>query len=100
MLTDKKRNVLIQERKWLEANKNVAVNKNMPYQTPEEKRAYMKAYEKTNSEYYRLYRLAHRDKWHAKIVCDCGAIVSRINTNAHLRTVKHQTRIQTLAESI
>jgi len=90
MLTDKKRNVLIQERKWLEACIDVAVNKNMPYQTPEEKRSYMKAYEKTNAEYYRAYRLAHRDKWNSKIVCDCGAITSRINKNTHLKTAKHQ----------
>jgi hypothetical protein len=98
MLTDKKRNVLLQERKWLEENIDVAVNKNLPCQSPEEKRAYMKQYEKTNAEYYRLYRLAHRDKWNAKIVCECGTTISRINKNTHTKSTKHQTRIQSQSE--
>ena len=89
MLTDKKREVYALERKWIETHRDKAINKNIPCQTPEEKRAYMRAYEKENAEYYKAYRDAHKDKWHSKIVCDCGSIVSRINQYAHLKTVKH-----------
>lgn len=90
MLVEKKREILQQERKWIEENRAVAVNKNLPCQTPEEKKAYMKAYEKSHVDYYKAYRLAHRDKWHSKIVCNCGAIISRINMNTHLKTTKHE----------
>ena len=67
MLTDKKREVYALERKWIETHRDKAINKNIPCQTPEEKRAYMRAYEKENAEYYKAYRDAHKDKWHSKI---------------------------------
>ena len=93
MLTDKKREVYALERKWIETHRDKAINKNIPCQTQDEKRAYMRAYEKENAEYYKAYRNAHKDKWHSKVECACGSIVSRINQYAHLKTDKHHKKL-------
>jgi hypothetical protein len=58
--------------------------------TKEEKQAYMLAYEHQHADYYKAYRLAHRDKWQEKIVCECGAFVNRINKGTHLKSKKHE----------
>ena len=90
ILANKKQEILQLERKWLEIHKDVAVNKNLPCQTKEEKQAYMLAYEHQHADYYKAYRLAHRDKWQEKIVCECGAFVNRINKGTHLKSKKHE----------
>jgi hypothetical protein len=90
VLSNKKQEVLQTERRWIETHRAVAVNKNLPCQTPEEKKAYILAYEHSHSDYYKAYRLAHRDKWQSRVACGCGATVNRINMGTHLKSAKHE----------
>ena len=64
-----KQELLWKEREWVE--KSECVNVRLPITTPEERKE------------------KNKEKLNEKITCECGAIISRVNKAAHLRTKKH-----------
>jgi hypothetical protein len=83
------------ERYWIEQNKNLIINKNIPTQTVKERNNRNYAINHENlKERSRIYRQQNNQEYK----CDCGATIREYNKNNHNKSDKHQTylMIQTL----
>lgn len=93
----------IEEEKRLEYGCNL--NSNRCYRTEDQKKEYFKQWRKNNPDYHKIwneinndyqkaYREKNRDyrlqKNNEKVVCECGACITRVNKSVHERTNKHQ----------
>jgi hypothetical protein len=83
------------ERHWIEQNKNLIVNINIPTRTTKERndRNYVNNQE-ILKEHSKLYRQQHKKEYK----CECGTIMNEYHKIQHIKTDKHLTylMIQTL----
>lgn len=95
VICDNKMELLYRERWFIENEPNV-VNKSRPIISEEERKKAVLDYEHANPEYYKAYRDAHRDKWQADYVCECGITCRRINKNRHEQSIQHKDHMANL----
>jgi len=76
------------ERYWIEQNKNLIVNINIPSRTDKERyqdnKEIIKIYMEKNKEHFDSYRKINHE-------CECGGNYLYTHKSRHLKSIKHQT---------
>lgn len=93
------------EREYIEKYKDIIVNNRLkPIATKEEKDENKKKinekFKEENKDYIKEYNIKYQQenkkRLQEKIVCDCGSNISRYHKSHHLKTLKHQTYLNSL----
>lgn len=87
--------LLYRERHFIESELNV-VNKSRPIISIEERKKAVLDYERANRPYYKAYRDAHKHKWQADYICQCGITCRLINKNRHQQSIQHKDHMANL----
>lgn len=98
---ENKKELLGRERYYIELNRDICVNKNIPNREVKEtqKEYYMKNINKikeNKANYYKNNSSIIRDKLKQKFNCECGGRYTKNNKVCHLKSKKHEKYISSI----